>query len=101
MKQSEQIRNNYIDFLRGIAAIGIIAIHTAFWGGQSYTPEWFCSSYRKKCYLVLLWSGDWKFSKLLCYKCYCIRKLVIKMVCDICCQRGNYYFCRGISGNNL
>lgn len=34
-------RNNYIDFLRGIAAMGIIAIHTAFWGGQSYTPQWF------------------------------------------------------------
>lgn len=34
-------RYEYIDFLRGIAAIGIIAIHTAFWGGQSYTPEWF------------------------------------------------------------
>lgn len=26
-------RNNYIDFLRGIAAINIVAIHTAFWGG--------------------------------------------------------------------
>lgn len=34
-------RNNYIDFLRGIAAINIVAIHTAFWGGQSYTPAWF------------------------------------------------------------
>lgn len=34
-------RYEYIDFLRGIGAIGIIAIHTAFWGGQSYTPEWF------------------------------------------------------------
>lgn len=34
-------RYEYIDFLRGIATIGIIAIHTAFWGGQSYTPEWF------------------------------------------------------------
>lgn len=34
-------RNEYIDYLRGIASIGIIAIHTAFWSGQSYTPEWF------------------------------------------------------------
>lgn len=38
---SDQTRNNYIDFLRGIAALGIIAIHTAFWGGQGYTPAWF------------------------------------------------------------
>lgn len=34
-------RNDYIDFLRGVAVIGIVAIHTAFWAGQSYTPEWF------------------------------------------------------------
>lgn len=34
-------RYEYIDFLRGVAAIGVIAIHSAFWGGQSYTPEWF------------------------------------------------------------
>ena len=40
-EQSRAERNNYIDFLRGIASIGIIAIHTAFWSGQSYTPEWF------------------------------------------------------------
>ena len=36
-----QQRNEYIDFLRGIGAVGIIAIHTAFWSGQSYTPPWF------------------------------------------------------------
>ncbi|WP_026523806.1 acyltransferase family protein [Butyrivibrio sp. MB2005] len=36
-------RNDYIDFLRGVAAIGIVAIHTAFWSGESYTPEWFQS----------------------------------------------------------
>lgn len=36
-------RNEYIDYLKGIAAIGIIAIHTAFWSGQSYIPEWFCN----------------------------------------------------------
>ena len=33
-EQSRAERNNYIDFLRGIASIGIIAIHTAFWAGQ-------------------------------------------------------------------
>lgn len=38
---NRKTRNNYIDFLRGVAALGIIAIHTAFWGGQNYTPEWF------------------------------------------------------------
>lgn len=39
--QQTNDRYEYIDFLRGIASIGIIAIHSAFWGGQSYTPEWF------------------------------------------------------------
>lgn len=34
-------RNNYIDLLRGIAALSVIAIHTAFWSGESYTPMWF------------------------------------------------------------
>lgn len=34
-------RNDYIDFLRGLAAICIVAIHTAFWSGGSYTPAWF------------------------------------------------------------
>lgn len=34
-------RNQYIDFCRGVAAVGIIAVHTAFWGGQRYTPPWF------------------------------------------------------------
>lgn len=34
-------RNGYIDFLRGIAAIAIIMIHTACWGGLSYVPQWF------------------------------------------------------------
>ena len=37
-EQSRAECNSYIDFLRGIAALGIIAIHTAFWAGQSYTP---------------------------------------------------------------
>lgn len=32
-------RNNYIDCLRGIAAISIVFIHTCFWSGESYVPE--------------------------------------------------------------
>lgn len=32
-------RDNYIDFLRGIAAVWIIFIHTCFWSGGSYVPE--------------------------------------------------------------
>lgn len=35
------LRNDYIDFLRGIASFGIIIIHTSFWSGQAYTPPWF------------------------------------------------------------
>lgn len=31
-------RNNYIDFCRGIGAINIILIHTAYWSGESYVP---------------------------------------------------------------
>ena len=34
-------RNNNIDFLRGIAALCIVIIHTAFWSGESYLPKWF------------------------------------------------------------
>lgn len=41
MEQTQGKRNGYIDFLRGIAAINIIAIHTAFWGGEGYVPVWF------------------------------------------------------------
>lgn len=36
-------RNSNIDFYRGIAAIGIISIHTAFWTGEAYCPMWFKS----------------------------------------------------------
>lgn len=41
MQLKNHTRNDYIDFLRGIAAFGIISIHTAFWSGQKYIPEWF------------------------------------------------------------
>ena len=34
-------RNYNIDFLRGIATICIIIIHTAFWSGVYYLPKWF------------------------------------------------------------
>ncbi|WWR16042.1 acyltransferase [Lachnospiraceae bacterium JLR.KK008] len=43
VKIKKSNRNNYIDELRGIAAIGIVAIHTAFWSGSYYTPLWFQS----------------------------------------------------------
>lgn len=31
-------RNYYLDFLRGLAAINIVIIHTCFWSGSSYVP---------------------------------------------------------------
>jgi len=31
-------RDYYLDFLRGLAAINIIIIHTCFWSGESYVP---------------------------------------------------------------
>ena len=34
-------RNYNIDFLRGVATLWIIVIHTAFWSGQSYLPPKF------------------------------------------------------------
>jgi len=34
-------RNHFIDFLRGLAAINIVLIHTAFWSGMDYVPVWF------------------------------------------------------------
>lgn len=38
---SNTARNTKIDLFKGIAALGIVAIHTAFWSGQLYTPQWF------------------------------------------------------------
>lgn len=40
-QESSLKRYEYIDFLRGVATVGIVAIHTAFWGGESYVPSWF------------------------------------------------------------
>ncbi len=34
-------RNYNIDFLRGVATIFIVLIHTAFWSGTLYLPYWF------------------------------------------------------------
>lgn len=34
----EKQRNYYLDFLRGLAAINVIVIHTCFWSGESYVP---------------------------------------------------------------
>lgn len=36
-------RNHYIDILRGIAALAVIGIHTAFWSGEGYVPMYFRS----------------------------------------------------------
>lgn len=37
-------RDHYLDTARGVAAIGVIAIHTAFWSGETYgVPMWFRS----------------------------------------------------------
>jgi len=33
-------RNTYIDMVRGIAALSIINIHTAFWSGGHFVPAW-------------------------------------------------------------
>lgn len=36
-------RDPNIDFYRGLAVLGIIAIHTAFHSGTDYVPDWFKS----------------------------------------------------------
>lgn len=33
-------RNHLIDVLRGITALNIIVIHTVWWSGQGYVPDW-------------------------------------------------------------
>ena len=37
----EKKRNYNIDFLRGIATLCILLIHTTFWSGEAYLPRWF------------------------------------------------------------
>ncbi len=34
-------RDYNIDFLRGVATLWIIVVHTAFWSGELYLPKWF------------------------------------------------------------
>lgn len=34
----EKTRDHYLDFLRGVAAVNIIFIHTVFWSGTAYVP---------------------------------------------------------------
>lgn len=36
-------RDPLIDCVRGIAVLGVLAIHTAFWSGSEYVPDWFQS----------------------------------------------------------
>ena len=33
------LRDQSLDFLRGLAALSIIFIHTAFWSGEAYVPQ--------------------------------------------------------------
>jgi fucose 4-O-acetylase-like acetyltransferase len=33
-------RDSFIDNARGVAVLSIIFIHTVFWSGYSYVPEW-------------------------------------------------------------
>lgn len=39
--KEKKVRNYNIDFLRGIATLCIILIHTAWWSGTGYLPTWF------------------------------------------------------------
>ena len=42
MQKKETKKRNYnIDFLRGVATLCIILIHTAWWSGTGYMPTWF------------------------------------------------------------
>lgn len=38
MRDIVKKRDYYLDFLRGLAAINVIIIHTCFWSGESYVP---------------------------------------------------------------
>lgn len=45
MIQNNKVRNKSIDFLRGIACIFIILIHTTWYSGTEYLPQWFCNMF--------------------------------------------------------
>ena len=38
LKHSE--RDHYVDFVRGLCALSVVFIHTVFWSGYSYVPEY-------------------------------------------------------------
>ena len=40
MENIKRNRNYYIDNIRGLAIISVIFIHTVFWSGGSYVPEY-------------------------------------------------------------
>lgn len=39
-KIKEKVRDDFCDLAKGIAALDVIVIHTAFWSGEFYAPEW-------------------------------------------------------------
>lgn len=44
LTSSDGKRDCYIDFIRGLAALSVVYIHTCFWSGQSYIPEWWSNT---------------------------------------------------------
>ena len=40
MGNKKKNRNYYIDNIRGLATISVVFIHTVFWSGSSYVPEY-------------------------------------------------------------
>ena len=40
MRTKKKNRNYYIDNIRGLATISVVFIHTVFWSGSSYVPEY-------------------------------------------------------------
>lgn len=38
-KSASSNRDVYLDFIKGVAAVNIILIHTAFWSGEGYVPD--------------------------------------------------------------
>lgn len=39
-RQPDKARDLYIDAIRGICVISVIFIHTVFWSGMDYVPNW-------------------------------------------------------------
>lgn len=55
-------RDYYIDFLRGLAAINIIIIHTAFWSGEQYVPNFIKSITLLLDVPLFFFLAGWSFS---------------------------------------